>query len=223
MKYINRNRRDGARACLLVILLAMGVLVVQPWQPGGVKAAVTRQGLKEMPGEIGDWKKTGMDQRFDRESEGVLNSDDYILRNFETPENEKVSLFVGYYENVEFSSNWHSPTVCLPGTGWSLIQRDNLQIPATAHTPAFEANTYVIQKGKEQLVMLYWFQGRGRFLASTFWTKFYSTFDSLKHRRSDGAIVRVVTPILNSEAEALNTAREFATQVSPLLSPYVPQ
>jgi EpsI family protein len=222
MTFLKNYKKGAARAWLLVLMLSVGVLAVHPWRQGQAKAGVSRRALKELPSRVGDWQKIGMDQRFDAAAEQVLNSDDYILRNYELPQGEKVSLFVGYYENLELSSNWHSPTVCLPGSGWNISQQTEAEIPV-GDASKFAANTYLIQKGSERLVMLYWFQGRGRFTSGNFWNKVYSTFDGLRRRRADGAIVRVLVPVDKTVNESLTTAKSFAAQIAPNLSPYVPQ
>jgi EpsI family protein len=57
---------------------------------------------------------------------------------------------------------------------------------------SFQANRYVIQKGNERALVIYWYQGRGRSVANEYWDKMYTVFDSVARRRSDGALVRVI-------------------------------
>jgi EpsI family protein len=87
---------------------------------------------------------------------------------------------------------------------------------------SFVANKYVIQNGEHKSLMIYWYQGRGRNVASEYWGKFYTVFDSVRLRRSDGAMVRVTVPIGNSEAVAEQSAIEFATAASTVLPQFVP-
>jgi len=70
--------------------------------------------------------------------------------------------------------------------------------------------------------MVYWYQGRGRNVASEYWGKVYTMFDSVRLRRSDGAMVRVTVPVGNSEAAAEKTAIEFASTASSVLPEFVP-
>ena len=83
-------------------------------------------------------------------------------------------------------------------------------------------NQYVIQKGLDQQVVLYWYQGRGRAVASEYADKVYTVFDSIRLRRSDGAMVRVLVPFRGSERETEEAAVQFAAQVAPNLPAYVP-
>jgi EpsI family protein len=70
--------------------------------------------------------------------------------------------------------------------------------------------------------MIYWYQGRGRAVASEYWGKIYTVFDSVRRRRSDGAMVRVMVPLGNSSEEAQKTAVEMASQAANQLTEFVP-
>jgi EpsI family protein len=87
---------------------------------------------------------------------------------------------------------------------------------------SFVANKYVIQNGEYKSLMIYWYQGRGRNVASEYWGKVYTVLDSVRLRRSDGAMVRVTVRIGNSEATAEQAAIEFASAASALLPEFVP-
>ncbi len=70
--------------------------------------------------------------------------------------------------------------------------------------------------------MVYWYLGRGRATASEYWGKIYTVVDSVRRRRSDGAIVRVMVPVGDSEDAALKAATELASQAATQLPPFVP-
>lgn len=87
---------------------------------------------------------------------------------------------------------------------------------------SFVANKYVIENGNSRELMIYWYQGRGRMVASEYWGKIYTVLDSVRLRRSDAAMVRVTVPIVESETTALESAREFAGVASEALPAFVP-
>ena len=88
--------------------------------------------------------------------------------------------------------------------------------------PPFAANRYVIQNGNQRALMIYWYQGRGKAVASEYWAKIYTVIDSVRRRRSDGALVRVMTPMGESPAEAEKSAVELASQAANELPAFVP-
>jgi len=204
---------------LLVVILVAGVLI-NAWSYLG-EAHVERKELKDFPQSIGAWQKTGNDQILDVETLKVLRASDYLLRDFRMSDGRVANLYVGYYASQRTGATYHSPLNCLPGSGWTLSEPGKATI-ALPDGSSFVANKYVIQNGDYKSMMIYWYQGRGRNVASEYWGKVYTVFDSVRLRRSDGAMVRVTVPIGDSEAAAEQTALEFASSASNVLPQYVP-
>jgi EpsI family protein len=90
--------------------------------------------------------------------------------------------------------------------------------------PAFEANRYIIEQGSDRQLLVYWYQGRGRAVASEYWGKIYTVLDSISRRRSDGAMVRVMIPLPKGQSEqaALEASADLAAKIAPALPEYVP-
>jgi EpsI family protein len=206
-------------AVLLVLILFAGVLV-NAWSYLG-EAHVERKELNQFPESIGAWQRTGPDQILDDETLKVLRASDYLLRNFRKSDGQLANLYVGYYASQRTGATYHSPLNCLPGSGWTLSEPGKAIITLPDGS-GFVANKYVIQNGESKSMMIYWYQGRGRNVASEYWGKVYTMFDSVRLRRSDGAMVRVTVPVGNSEAAAEKTAVEFASAASGVLPEFVP-
>jgi EpsI family protein len=213
---MNSKMRFGV---LLVLILLVGI-IVNAWSYLG-EARVERKELKDFPQSIGAWQKTGTDQILDDETMKVLRASDYLLREFRKPEGQAVNLYVGYYASQRSGATYHSPLNCLPGSGWTLSEPAKATIPLPDGS-SFIANKYVIQNGEYKNLMVYWYQGRGRNVASEYWGKVYTVLDSVRLRRSNGAMVRVTVPIRSSEAEAERLAVEFASDASRVLPEFVP-
>ena len=213
---MNSSLRFGV---LLVLLLVVGVLV-NAWSYLG-EAHVERKELKDFPQTIGAWQRTGNDQILDDETLKVLKASDYLLRDFRKPEGQVANLYVGYYATQRSGATYHSPLNCLPGSGWQLSEPGKATITLPDGT-SFVANKYIIKSGDFKSLMIYWYQGRGRNVASEYWGKVYTVLDSVRLRRSDGAMVRVTVPIRDSEAAAEQAAVEFASAASTVLPQYVP-
>ena len=204
---------------LLVLILVAGVLV-NAWSYLG-EAHVERKELKDFPESVGAWQRTGTDQILDDETLKVLRASDYLLRDFRRADGQAANLYVGYYATQRSGATYHSPLNCLPGSGWTLSEPGKATI-ALPGGSSFVANKYVIRNGDYQSLMIYWYQGRGRNVASEYWGKIYTVFDSVRLRRSDGAMVRVTVPIRDSEAAAEQTAIDFASTAANVLPEFVP-
>ena len=177
---------------LLVLILLVGVLV-NAWSYLG-EAHVERKDLSDFPETIGAWQRTGTDRILDDGTLKVLRASDYLLRDFRKPSGEVANLYVGYYASQRTGATYHSPLNCLPGSGWTLSEPAKATIPLTDGT-SFVANKYVIQNGEYKSLMIYWYQGRGRIVANDFANKGWLMFDAARLRRTDGGLVRLLTPV----------------------------
>ena len=193
--------------------------VINGWERAG-EASVSRQPLKSFPQQIGSWQQVGSDVRFDAETEKVLKADDYVSRNFESND-RTASLYIGYYTTQRNGATYHSPLNCLPGSGWVMSDGGRVTINPV-NGQSFEANRYLIQNGDQRALMIYWYQGRGKAVASEYWAKIETVLDSVRRRRSDGALVRVMVPLGNSPSDAEKSAIEFAADASKELPQFVP-
>lgn len=204
---------------LLALILLVGA-VVNAWAYLG-EAHVDRKELRDFPQSVGAWQRIGTDQTLDDETLKVLRASDYLLRDFRKSEGQVANLYVGYYATQRSGATYHSPLNCLPGSGWTLSEpgKANIALPDGS---SFVANKYIIQNGDYRSLMIYWYQGRGRNVASEYWGKVYTVFDSVRLRRSNGAMVRVTVPIGNSEADAERVAVDFASAASTALPEFVP-
>ncbi len=212
--------KNSARFVFLLALLLIGGIVVNAWQYLG-EVPVQRKELSGFPKQVGVWQQTGPDQQFDAATLSVLRASDYLMRDYRAADGRVANFYVGYYASQRDGATYHSPLNCLPGSGWMMSNPGTLTITPQGK-PAFEANRYLIQNGGQKELLVYWYQGRGRAIASEYWGKVYTVLDSVRLRRSDGAMVRVMVPVRESEAAALVAAAELAAVASTVLPEFVP-
>jgi EpsI family protein len=185
------------------------------------EARVERRELKSFPKQIGRWEQLGGDEQFDNQTIAVLRASDYLLRNYRGADGRVVNFYVGYYISQRDGATYHSPLNCLPGAGWVMNEPGTITITPKGREP-FVANRYLIQNGPHKELLIYWYQGRGRSIASEYWGKIYTVVDSVRLRRSDGAMIRIMTPVDGSESKALQAAVDLAANSSIILPEFVP-
>ena len=66
------------------------------------------------------------------------------------------------------------------------------------------------------MLVLYWYQGRGRIQANEHLVKWDLSRDSALRQRSEEALVRIVAPITESEEDAYAVAARVAEKVATL-------
>ena len=182
--------------------------------------------LSTFPVDLAGWQSRDLPPLSDRELE-VLGADDYLTRAYYTRQGS-IGLFVGFWESQQQGDTIHSPLNCLPGAGWEPMATGFLSVgdPRNPSGPPMTVNRVVIQKGLDKQLVLYWYQSHGRVVASEYWGKIYMVLDAMRLNRTDGAIVRVIAPVMGdtaeAEAEAERAALSFIDDLLPELDRHLP-
>jgi len=204
------------RACAASLVLVGAIFathVVKPQESAGLQRP-----LREFPSAIG--AANGEDHPFDARVVETIGADDYINRAYVsgTP---PVELYIGYYKDQGSGDKIHSPKNCLPGSGWEPVHSTSVQIGTINGAPLL-VNEYLVAQGTRRDMVLYWYQTHGRIIASEYWAKFWLVADALKHRSTDGAIIRIWTTAADGEEAAQARAVDFATRVYPQVAGFLP-
>jgi EpsI family protein len=178
----------------------------------GAEQPVTRDSLTTFPRSIGSWTSAG-EVPLDDSVIRVLGVDDYVSRTYLNASGEPANLYVGYYASQRQGDTIHSPQNCLPGAGWQPVESARTSLVVDGAT--LPVNRYVIEKGPERQVVLYWYQGRGRVVANEYANKLWLMVDAARLRRTNGSLVRIIAP---QERAAV----DFARAVYPRLPGYLP-
>lgn len=203
-------------ACLL---LAAGYIA----RVSKIEQVPPRDSFESFPQRIGPWQGQKVED-LTPDVLAVLGVDEYLNRVYHAGARRALGLYIGYYESQRQGDTIHSPLNCLPGAGWQPLSRSYLSIPVNGG--AIIVNQYVIQKGLDRQVVLYWYQSHGRIVANEYWGKFYTVLDAIRLNRTDAALVRVVSPVLEpdsaGESAASAQAVDFVKAMFPLLDRYLP-
>ena len=206
-------------ACLLA-LFAAGAVNYQISQRQEI--IPERPRFASFPAQLGSWR--GVQAELNPEVERFLGVDDYLLSDYVGPGKQPVNLYIAYYGSQRKGSSPHSPRVCIPGGGWEItqLQRNSYSSPATGIKLSY--NRAVIEKGSDKQIVYYWFSQRGRNIANEYVSKWYLLEDAVLQNRTDGALVRLTTPVGRSESEqdADERLRSFLPDVVPRLSAFLP-
>jgi EpsI family protein len=190
-----------------------------------------REPLRAFPIRVAEWDGRAAPD-LDAREERILGADEYLTRIYRQGSGEPVALFIGYYGSQRTGAVIHSPLNCLPGAGWQPVDRGRMlvEVEGTRMGPPprdrrIEVNRVVIQKGEERQLAIYWYQGRGRVIASEYASRVFLMLDAARYGRTDGALVRVLTPVGPDAEDADRAASrliEFVRIIYPRLNGYVP-
>jgi EpsI family protein len=214
--------RGQSLARFLVVVLVIGATAVLLRARSGREQVPSHFDVTTFPQQIGDWRSKTFD--IDPSVREILGPGDFLSRIYYTPGRPYIDFFIAYFATQRTGNAIHSPKNCLPGAGWAPVDAGTLQVPVAGASP-ITVNRYIIGKGLDRQLVLYWYQSHGRVVASEYWAKVYLVSDAIKSNRSDGALVRIVTPIAQNESaeSAQNRAVGFAQQIYPILPQFVPR
>jgi EpsI family protein len=171
---------------------------------------------------LGEWR--GRQSSLDPQTEHFLGLTDYMLSDYVKRDGRSVNLYVAYYANQRTGVSPHSPAVCIPGNGWIITDLQRTHYESPDRSVSLPLNRVVIARGSDKQLVYYWFEQRGLKIANEYWSKLLLLRDALIENRSDGALVRLTTPIFagESEADADGRLQEFTRIAVPALAPYLP-
>jgi EpsI family protein len=156
----------------------------------------------------------------------ALKFQDYILADYrKADDSTPVNFYVAWYDSQRKGRSAHSPKTCIPGGGWEISDFDQKELTeVNIEGQPLRVNRAVIEYGNQKQLVYYWFQQRGRVLTNEYFVKWYLFWDSLTRNRSDGALVRLTTPIGTVDGGSSADARlfQFAYSVADNLTAYIP-
>lgn len=171
----------------------------------------------------GNWSMTE-ELPMDKDSLEVLKADDILSRLYTNrTTGEIATLFVAYFQTQRTGKTPHSPKNCLPGAGWTQAQSGMIDITVPGEQDPIRVNRYVVAKGENQSVVLYWYQAHNRVIASEYSAKLFTVSDAIRFNRTDTSLVRVVVGVANGDIrKAQSTAVSFVQTFFEPLKQYLP-
>ena len=205
---------------ILFTVIAAGASLALPQR---IETPLARQDFSRFPMTIGEWQ--GKSERIENIYLDALKLDDYLLVNYGVRDQVPVNLYVAYYASQKKGQSAHSPRTCIPGGGWRIasLTKHSVEGKAADGSP-LQVNRLLIQLGEQKQLVYYWFQERNRYITNEYLVKWYIFWDALTRNRTDGALIRLTTPVLPDEAVETAESRltTFMHKVQPLLPAYIP-
>jgi exosortase D (VPLPA-CTERM-specific) len=206
-------------AAALLMLATAGYL----WDHSQDEIIPDRQPLSSLP-TIKGWN--AVDSILDQPTLDILGNPEYLLREYKEASGREpeIDLFIAYYATQKAGETPHTPAHCLPGAGWVVTQQKVTPLKRTDGS-SFPVNRYVIEQGGTRQLVLYWFQAQGREVANEYRLKYYLVSNSIRLHRSDGALIRLMTPMYDGESanDAQARVMQLGNPILQMLGNYIPR
>nr|WP_249200338.1 VPLPA-CTERM-specific exosortase XrtD [Thetidibacter halocola] len=214
------------RGMLIATVASLAVTAAFLFTPAPQRVLPERDAFALFPRNVGDWSSFAIP--LEPEVAQVLKASDYVNSVYSRPADpdSHVGFFSAYYDKQTEGSGIHSPEVCLPVGGWEIFSIETVEVtfPDTVYG-TFSLNRAIIENGLSRQLVYYWFEQRGKRMTNDYLAKADVVWDSLTIGRTDGALVRFVTPINRGEtaADADARLRDFMAELLPRLPRFIPE
>jgi exosortase D (VPLPA-CTERM-specific) len=217
------SKRGIPRSFLAASGLIVAFLVISVLVTGSAEFIPTRAYLAGFPQQLGPWR--GRRSSLEGVYLDALQLDDYLLADYEDGAHVPVNLYISWYNSQRKGEAVHSPRACLPAGGWQMRDFGQRALPGVAiDGRTLRVNRAVIERDSQRELVYYWFQQRGRAIDSEWTVKWFLFWDAVTRHRSDGAMVRLVTPVIDgsSVADADRRLTNLLTRIAPSVTAYIP-
>lgn len=201
-------------------LFAVGSVLVHglgPQETMGLRQELATAVPASFPGYA-----NGVDVEVSEAEANVAGFSNYVMRTYDKPDGDALSVYVAYYASQTQGQTIHSPKNCLPGSGWEPVESRVANVSGEGGV-THEVNRYILQREDQRALVLYWYQGRGRVAHNEYRVKWDLLRDAALRRRSDEALVRIVVPVTSTEEAAFERASAAAAQVIPAVDRALPE
>jgi len=203
---------------------AVAALLILLFVPVTQRASVApsyplKKGFENFPMTTGSWQ--GRHVYIDPDMVAATKSHAHLNAEFSNPEHGTVSLWIAFYETQKKAGGFvHSPKGCFTASGWQIEKSKIIDI-----APGKPVNWMIASQMGERLLVYYWFLQRGRWIANETTNKFYMASDGFFRRRTDGALIRLITPLgrdgdIELAQQKLNL---FVEKITPILNQFIPE
>ncbi|MDP9204600.1 MAG: EpsI family protein [Gemmatimonadota bacterium] len=210
------------------IILAVGAILV--WSGRGQREVPLASHLDTVLPSVSGYRT--YDQKITDEERRVAGMSDYISRVYARDTVVAFTTLVSYYDRQTRGRSIHSPKNCLPGAGWEVLSSGTDVV--ISNGASYEVNRYILKKGVLRAVVYYWYQGRGRVVASEYAVKWNLLRDAAFRGHTEEALVRVVVPVRSppgsvrtgaepSYSEATALAKTIAGRLIPEVDRVLPR
>ncbi len=213
---MNKGKTTAAFAVSVALLTSVGILSLST---GSMPALAIDGGIAGFPLRIAQYE--GTLEEVDPEIIKASGAEEAFSGRYADSSENVVSLYMGY-RSTAFLSNenfFHTPTVCIPSSGWVEKEVKRRLITDVAGFGSLEVMTMLIEKeGRRQLVY-FWFQTKDKATYDKNISRFQLSMHAIQRDNTHALFMRPITPVYPSEGVEVAEARldGFVREMMPVL------
>jgi exosortase D (VPLPA-CTERM-specific) len=222
LREIQQGQQSESRSFtkgLLVAVLLLVMVATLSLSTKALPAIKIQGGLESFPLSFADWN--GKKQSVDPEIILSSGAEEAFSANYAGGTNSPISLYIGY-RSTAFLSNenfFHSPTVCLPASGWKESGRSTHVVKGVERFDAVRVTKMVIENMGNKELVYFWFQTKDEATEDKNVNRFHLALHAIKRDNTHDLFIRPITPIRKDETIEQAEARmdRFVRDMMPVL------
>ena len=182
-----------------IIVVLLSVLFLTSISTATMPRVKLINGIKAFPLEFNGWK--GILEPIDPEILKRSGAEEGFQATYINKKKEIVSVYIGYRGTpfMETEEFFHSPTVCLPASGWKILEKTTYRIPNIPYYKNFVVTRLLAEKMGQRQLLYFWFQTKSKIARHIFENRFHLALHALKRDNTYDLTVHVYTPIKYNE------------------------
>jgi EpsI family protein len=200
---IKNKGNTGAFIVSLALLLVVAVLTFNTKALPPVKI---KGGVESFPVSFDGW--TGKSSPVDPEIIEASGAEESFNGVYQDNAGQVVSLYMGYRSTafLENENFFHSPTVCLPSSGWKTISQSGYIIKDVPVFGTLSVTEMVMEAMGEKQLVYFWFQTKDKATHSKDINRFHLALHAIQKDNTHDFFIRPITMI--GKQESIETARQ---------------
>jgi exosortase D (VPLPA-CTERM-specific) len=186
---------------LLTIVSGLGMTT------GSLPPVPLKNGIGAFPGSFGGWQ--GISQSLDPVIIEKSGAEEAFSATYRNTINETVSLYIGYRSTafLENENFFHSPTVCLPSSGWKELELSTHTVKGVPRFGELKVTRMLVEQMGVQELVYFWFQTKKYATQGKNINRLHLTLHALNRDNTYDMFVRTITPVAPHEPLAVAEAR----------------
>jgi EpsI family protein len=180
-------------------------------------------GISSFPLMFSNW--SGQATLVDPEIIDKSGAEEAFNGNYQNSAGDDVSLYIGY-RGTAFLANenfFHSPTVCLPSSGWETIETSTHEIQGVPFFGRLKVTKMIVAHMDSKMVVYFWFQTKNKATYDKNINRFDLALHAIRRDNTHDLFIRTITPIRPGESIRVNEQRMdvFVTDMMSALLTFI--
>jgi len=214
------SRAGHSSIPLIVSSLLLTVVGILSFSTSHLPPMGLREGLAQFPLVIDDWKAHNT-ERISSDIIEKSGAEDVFTAGYSNREEKAVSLYIGYRGSpfLESENFFHSPNVCIPSSGWKVVQKKTHHISGVPYFGTIPVSEMVIEKMGYRQLVYFWFQTKSRVSHNVNINRYHLSLHAIMRDNTYDIFIRPISQLYEGETieDAEKRMDQFVKEMMPVL------